>query len=66
MSSECPLTYVLVQYGETFSKVPWQQFPGGQYKASTTATLKTTTIAGQLWRALPSSSLMSGAHPMRD
>jgi len=39
-----------LQYAEQFSKVPWQTFPGGQYKASTNSTLRATTIAGALFR----------------
>lgn len=36
------------KYVEAFSKVPWQEFPGGRYKASTSKTLTATTIAGAL------------------
>jgi len=43
----------LLQYVEAFSKVPWKEFPGGRYKASTNATLTATTIAGALTELKP-------------
>jgi oxalate decarboxylase len=43
----------LLQYVEEFSKVPWQEFPGGRYKASTNSTLTSTTIAGALFDLKP-------------
>jgi oxalate decarboxylase len=42
-----------VQYTEAFSKVPWQEFPGGRFKASTNATLTASTIAGALFQLNP-------------
>jgi oxalate decarboxylase len=33
--------------------VPWQDFPGGRYKASTNSTLTATTIAGSLFDLKP-------------
>lgn len=46
----CP---VWLQYVEAFSKVPWQEFPGGRYKVSTSKTLTATTIAGTLTELKP-------------
>lgn len=43
----------MLQYIEAFSKTPWQEFPGGRYKASTNATLTATTIAGALIELKP-------------
>ena len=47
-----PLHHTL-QYVEAFSKVAWQEFPGGRYKASTNTTLTATTIAGSLTELKP-------------
>jgi oxalate decarboxylase len=41
------------QYTEAFSKVPWKEFPGGRYKASTNATLTASNIAGNLVQLKP-------------
>lgn len=41
------------QYIEAFSKVPWQEFPGGRFKASTNATLTASTMAGALFQVKP-------------
>uniref|UniRef100_A0A383W9E2 Cupin type-1 domain-containing protein n=1 Tax=Tetradesmus obliquus TaxID=3088 RepID=A0A383W9E2_TETOB len=41
------------KYTEAFSKVPWQEFPGGRFKASTNATLSASTIAGALFQLKP-------------
>lgn len=42
-----------LQFVEEFSQVPWQEFPGGRYKASTNATLTGSTIAGALFQLKP-------------
>jgi oxalate decarboxylase/phosphoglucose isomerase-like protein (cupin superfamily) len=41
------------QYTEIFSKVPWEVFPGGRYKAQTNATLPGSAIAGSLVELFP-------------
>ncbi|KAF6259616.1 RmlC-like cupin [Scenedesmus sp. NREL 46B-D3] len=41
------------KYIEAFSKVPWQEFPGGRFKASTNATLTASTMAGALFQVKP-------------
>jgi hypothetical protein len=46
-------TVLQEQYIEAFSKVPWQKYPGGRFKASTNATLTASTIAGALFQLKP-------------
>lgn len=53
-----------MQFAESFSKVPWQKFPGGMYKASTNSTLKTTTIAGKWLQDLAQQRMLE-MHLMR-
>jgi oxalate decarboxylase/phosphoglucose isomerase-like protein (cupin superfamily) len=50
------LQEVIIQpspYIERFSKKPWQKFPGGQYKASTSTSLTASTISGALFQLNP-------------
>lgn len=54
LSSLCIVCNALnLQFVEKFSEVPWQEFPGGRYKASTNATLPGSTIAGALFQLKP-------------
>jgi oxalate decarboxylase/phosphoglucose isomerase-like protein (cupin superfamily) len=52
-SQLCCCVVLLLQYVEALSNVPWQNFSGGRYKASTNSTLTSTTIAGALTELKP-------------
>ncbi|KAF8069382.1 oxdD [Scenedesmus sp. PABB004] len=41
------------EFIERFSQVPWQEFAGGRFKASTAATLTATTMAGAVFELKP-------------